>query len=350
MAMPADPVLYPEATLHLGSQLFVSSYKGVVEPGNRLLALDRDGRPIPHTYLGTLEAMGPLPAGDPIAIEEGFLFYATPWHANFQHFLTETFPKVVDYLAWIRDHDRIIPLLLPRFVANAFVEELLALLNLTEVTFVLEDPATYRVARLYSSSYVPNYDPPTEKMIAAFRLLRDMAQAAHPPRLPQAPRRLYLARDASANLARNNSNAGAGRVIRNESEIRDLLRTQGFEEVFLGGCDLPGKVQALAGAECLVSPIGANLMNLLFLSPPYPRRTIILHSTFLAFHAAYFRELLDGVFEGRVAVETVEGPAESETENRPYRMEPEGFRHLLRGWTGPWGSRMFPALPSGGRA
>lgn len=349
--MSADPSLISDATLLLGPELFVANYKGVVEPRNQLLALDSDANPIPGTYLGRIERIStPLPdfpQDRRFHLEEGFLLYASPWHGNFQHFLTETFPKVVDYLEWIRIHDSVIPLLVPRFMLNGFVEELFQLLGLHEVIEVLEHPAIYLVDRLHSTGYVPNYDPLSESAVAAFKLLRDTAQEAYPIEHPAAPRRIYLARDRSGNAQRNNCNAGAGRVIRNEGELRALLDPFGFEDVFMGDLSIPGKVQALAGAESIASPIGANLMNLLFLTPPYPRRVIILHSTYLTVHALYFRDLLNAVYDGRIRVELMEGPGEAPTENSPYWLDPADFRQRTEGLLASRGSQLF--LAAGGR-
>ncbi len=344
--MLADPVLYPDSTIILGQGLFVANYKGVVESNNRLLAVDQKGRPIPHTYLGRIENVrwktSPEWLKRMIHLDEGFLFYATPWHTNFQHFLTETFPKIVDYLECVRLHGRAVSLLVPRFMMNSFIQKVFRTLGLESRLTVLEEDRGYRVKALYSSSYVPNYDPPTAKMIAAFRLLRDSAQKAYPVSPPPRSRRIYLARDKSSNHAQNNSNAGAKRVITNENAVQGMLYEGGFEDVLMGSLRIGEKMQALAGAEIIVSPIGANLMNLLFLTPPYPRKVVILHSSYLAVHAIYFRDILDAVYDGRITVGFFEGPAEAQTENSPYELPAGEFEHFIRILLNAWGPRMFP--------
>jgi capsular polysaccharide biosynthesis protein len=349
--MLADPVLVPDSTIILGPALFVANYKGIIEPNNRLLAVDRQGRPIPHTYLGNMERVcweaSPGWSKRTLSLDEGFLFYATPWHANFQHFLTETFPKIVDYLEWVRLHGRAIPLLVPRFMINGFVQEVFRVHGLEARLTVLEEGRMYRVKALYSSSYVPNYDPPTEKMIAAFRLLRDSAQKAYPVTPPPRSRRIYLARDKFSNHAQNNSNAGAKRVITNENAVQGMLYGRGFEDVLMGSLRIGEKMQALAGAEIIVSPIGANLMNLLFLIPPYPRKVVILHSSYLAVHAIYFRDILEAVYDGRITVGFFEGPGEAQTENSPYELPAGEFEHFLRCMVNAWGPRMFPTFQPG---
>jgi len=345
-----DPELYRESSILLGQRLFVANYKGVIEPNNPLLALDQRGQPIPGTYLGSIEEMPqtfPPEAMEQVQeLREGFLFYATPWHTNFQHFLTETFPKVMDYLELVRSRGRALPLLMPHFILNSFVHEVMGLLGIESSLVLLRTPALYRVENLYSSSYVPNYDPPTPKVIAAFRLLRDLAQRTFPPAPAPRGRRIYLARDKQPNLGRNNSNAGVKRVITNEDAVQETLYTLGFEDVLMGNLEIQGKMQALAGAEFIVSPIGANLMNLLFLTPPYPRRIVILHSSYLSVHATYFKGLLGALYDHRITVELFEGPAEAETENSPYALDLGQFTHVMKCALHAWAPRMFPTAPS----
>lgn len=347
--MLSDARAHGKATLILRHQLFEAEYKGVFEPNNHLLALDQAGQPIPHTYLGRILNLDPetLPEAvreEPEDLDTGFLLYATPWHTNFQHFLTETFPKLEDYLEWVRVQGRSLPLLIPRFMMNGFVEELLQILGLTEALRLLESPAVYRVGTLISSSYVPNYDPPTAKMIAAFKRLNSASQPQCSAPGEEGARRIYLARDKAANLNRNNSNAGRMRVIANEAEIQQRLYGRGFQDVVMGNLGIPAKVQALAGAEYIVSPIGANLMNLLFLTPPLPKRIIILHSSYLSPHAIYFRDLFEAVYDARIAVELLEGPAEFESENSPYALDTEYVDSYLRSVCDPWSDRMFPPV------
>lgn len=347
---PADARCYPNARLVVGHRLFTATYKGVREENNHLLALDAHSRPIPGTFLGEIE--GPSlfqdldrAPGQTFYLDAGFLFYATPWHTNFQHFLTETFPKIVDYLALLQAQEPVLPLLVPHFLMNAFVGEVLDLLGLRDHVTLLEPEALYRVGRFYSSSYTPNYDPPAAKLILALRLLGDAARHHHPLERQDQPRRIYLGRDKQLNLSQNNANHGLKRIILNEADLVERLLARGFENVLMGNLGIGAKREALAGADIVVSPIGANLMNLLLLSPPYPRRVVILHSTTLAFHARYFRDLLEGLFEGKVPVDLFEGPAQTPEENSPYALDLSAFDDRLRSMLEGWGSRMFPPGP-----
>jgi capsular polysaccharide biosynthesis protein len=343
--MDPESLIFPNATIILGHQLFVSNYKGVIELDNHLLALDREGRPIPHTYLGAIQGdstpFPPSVSGCINGMDAGFLLYSTPWHTNFQHFLVETFPKIFDYLDWIRAHGRVIPLLMPHYMMNALVQEIVEILGLQDYITLLEGPSTTYVKELVSSSYVLNYDPPTPRLIRAFKQLRDATQKSYPLLSPDRPRKIYLARETSPNPAMNNSNAGTKRVITNEDVLKSMLHDRGFEDVFVGNLRIAEKTRTLAGAEVIVSPLGANLMNLLFLTPPYPRRVIILHSDHLKWHAMYQKELINQIYDGRIAVDTLGGAAEDETENSPFAIEPNSFRHLLRCLIDEWGSRMF---------
>lgn len=334
------------ATVVLRDRLFTADYKGVVEPRNQLAALDYQWRPIPGTYLGRILPDPPLPGSQELPpleeIPAGFLFYATPWHTNFQHFLTETYPKVVDYRELAVRAWEGLPLLVPRFMLNGFVLDVLDLLGLTSRVRVLESPRTYVVGELHTSGYVPNFDPPGRKEMVAWKLLGARALEACRPEPPARARRVYLARESRPDPARNNSNAGALRVITNEPRIQDALRGRGFEDLLMAGLDIAGKTRALAGAEAIVSPLGANLMNLLFLTPPLPRKILILHSSTTEIHAAWFRGVLEVLFDGNVQVDTFGGPAAGEAENSPYALDAGAFDHFLDCHFNPWAPRMFP--------
>jgi capsular polysaccharide biosynthesis protein len=57
------------------------------------------------------------------------------------------------------------------------------------------------------------------------------------------------------------------RIVVNEAEVVELLASRGFEVVDPGGHPVAEQIRMFAEAECIVSPHGAALTNLLFASP-----------------------------------------------------------------------------------
>lgn len=69
-------------------------------------------------------------------------------------------------------------------------------------------------------------------------------------------RKIHLSRKVVA------ANTGANRFILNQAELDASLQAGGFENVFGEGLTLKQKYEAISCAEVVVSPIGANLVNI----------------------------------------------------------------------------------------
>lgn len=327
----ADTQLYLNATIHIGPA-WQADLAGEPNSQNRLLALDQNRAPIPHTFWGRL--VQPPPA-DPAAgfcatLPEAFLYYCGPSTFNFQHHLTELFPKLLDYIALVQELGRPIPLLMPRFQFNRFVAELLGIMGMAPfVTFLEEEEASYRVEKLYSSSYQRNFTV-HEKVLAAMSLLRSRLAEVYPDELPAGePRRLYLGREKVADNLNNNCNSGGGRVFVNEDQVLSLLAGHGFETVLLASHSMHDKRRALSHADIIVSPIGANLMNLLFLTPPYPRMVIIIQSS--RFNLSdYFIWLFSSLYGDQIRFGAIQGDSHGDHENTPFSIDASALDAMLR--------------------
>ena len=94
-----------------------------------------------------------------------------------------------------------------------------------------------------------------------------VAGAIAPTRREQ--RLLYLQRETQGSREHNDNHQGATRAAANEAEVAAALRARGFTILRLGRASLRDKAAALAGASLVLTPVGANALNLLLQpSPP----------------------------------------------------------------------------------
>jgi len=204
------------------------------------------------------------------------------------------------------------------------------MLDLSRDVLVLEPDCVWEVGMLYSSGFIPDYGGLSPKFILAFRLLRERLQLHR--RLPHgAARRLYLARNEGVrNGALNDNAAGASRVILNHAEVLQALEVYGFETVTLGASTLREKAARIAGAGVIVSPLGANLINCLFLSRPFPRTIVILHSDAYNRHG-YMAKLINRVLGARIRFRFVQGRAQEQGQvNSPWELDMGALASALR--------------------
>ena len=323
-----DVRAYPGASVVLHPQALTADVRGYALHSD-VCAVDRESVPIPGTFRGERPVTAPLPSGR-IHLPAGFLFFANPWTVNYQHFFVELFPKLVDYLV-VRARSRDpVPLLVPASCDNLLSRELFELFGVSRDVTILEPEGAWEVGTLYSSGFIPDYGGVGPKLVLAFRMLRERLGLHR--RLGASTRRLYLARDPApgANLERNDNAAGASRVIVNHDEVLKALGEHGFETVTLGANSLKEKVARIAGASVVVSPLGANLINCLFLSRPFPRTIVILHSDAYANHA-YMETLINRVLGARIRFRFVPGVASDPVAvNSPYVLDMDALAGVIR--------------------
>lgn len=327
-----DTRLYRDASITLRSETLETRLNGHVLRAD-LAARDSAGAPIPGTFRG--EPIDP-PSRGPGAeqglarerLDAGFLFYSDPWSCNFQHFLVELLPKMVDYLATRVRHGRSIPLLVPRWSQNQISREVFDLFGVSENVVILNPDTVYDLDALYSSGYALDYSGITPKLVHSFRLLRHRLSRGY-RRPGTATRRIYLARDGGAAPAHNDNGAGASRVITNHAALQEIMDQRSFESVTMGRFTLFEKMRRLSGCEVLVSPMGANLMNCLLMLPPYPRAVVIICPDTYQ-RQDYMAELIRRIWRRRVEVGVVLGRALREGDvNSPYEVDPGAFTAAL---------------------
>lgn len=95
--------------------------------------------------------------------------------------------------------------------------------------------------------------------------------------------------------ASNKENSGAGRYIANESELIDCLTEFDYKTDNVDGCDFIEKYSKLCDVEFMVTPIGANLLNVLLSSKLKELIVISHHFAFGEHGRTWFHKLLTSV-------------------------------------------------------
>jgi capsular polysaccharide biosynthesis protein len=198
-----------------------------------------------------------------ILIEKGYLFYSFAYEKSFAHYLTQTVPKLYDYINTYSDYK----LLIPESRYNNLCKDILKLLNISENKIViLQDGVIYNIldyitTPLYDA--IPSYMNSNQISIyKKFRENLDIKPNVNPSR------NIYIKRDGIPNDSFGNSETGILRQIKNENELIYLLRIKGFEIISLGDKHIIEKKILLNDINICITPLGANMLNFIFSNAP----------------------------------------------------------------------------------
>jgi capsular polysaccharide biosynthesis protein len=126
---------------------------------------------------------------------------------------------------------------------------------------LLDDETIYTIIDLPSSRrYRALPDMFTQDHLNIYQLIR---RGLHIEPNTEGKRKVYLKRDSSPKI-----DIGILRIIDNEQELIELLQSNGFEIITLGTKSITEKSNLLNDIDILISPWGANLMNLIFANSP----------------------------------------------------------------------------------
>ena len=215
------------------------------------------------------------------------LYYlANYWDMNYQHFLIETLPKIIfaiehgddDSIFFLRDFSHI------RQAADVlgitqrchFVGEQEILLVTGGVKFFTPISSNFnKLPQLTFSS------------LSTFASAVKNAQEGHlSSREPSSPF-LFLGRRSG-----DPRNQGKGRNAINQHEIDDLLSDLDFDQQVLEDLTYTEKSTVLSGRKCILTPIGANLMNIA-ISENIDTVIIIRHRIFAPDAENWFKTLIE---------------------------------------------------------
>ena len=208
-----------------------------------------------------------------IDLENCFLFYSYYYQISYCHYITQTLPKLYDYLINYNKYK----LLIPKIFYNSLCKEILDLLNINNI-YILEENKIYNIKNLIC---IKHYQSPpsnfTTNHLNIYNLLRDkinMLSLKPNENSTNYNRLIYLKRDGIPNKDYGNSETGILRQIINENELIDYLKNKNFEIITLGDKSLKEKYSLLKNSKILITPLGANCMNLIF--SDCPKNVIVL--------------------------------------------------------------------------
>lgn len=242
--------------------------------------------------------------------------------SNYQHFLVETLPRL--YLLNLM-YNIDIPVIISK---SSFVREILSLMFPNIELLVVDDEKPFHVESLavHMELFTRNLNSFHPTMISSLKLLKETGLSTLGCD-EQVRQSLYIGRKLDPN------NSGSGRVMKNQNELIELLKACDVEDCYFEKMSIQDKARALHQAKFVVTPIGANIMNLIF-AEKVEKVIIISHKS--AFGGAkWFVRLLEKmcpmlqevIVFNDITIESVE----SNNGNVPYTVDLLRFKQLVDG-------------------
>lgn len=196
-------------------------------------------------------------------IDKGYLFYSFAYEISFGHYIGQTVPKLYEYLELYRDHK----LLIPKNRYNNLCKNILNLLKIDRSHIeIIEDGYIYDI-----KNYIPTtryHCAPTPYSPTHIELYKKIREPLLITENTSPSRNVYLKRDGKPCITFGNSETGILRQIMNENELITKLQSIGFEIITLGDKYIEEKAALLNNINTLITPLGANCINLIFCNSP----------------------------------------------------------------------------------
>ena len=214
-------------------------------------------------------------------LENCFLFYSFYYQISYCHFLTNTLPKLCDYITKYSD----LTIVIPHNMFNQLIKDIFEKCNIFKYK-LLKCNKIYKIKNLIS---IPHYAAPPSLFVNShiyiYNKIRETLDVCN--ERPKT-KKIYLKRDNCINTNFNNSETGILRQIINENELIEFLKTYNYEIITLGSKTISEKNLLLNDAKIIITPLGANCMNFIFSNAPYK---IIYLSNNNNFGDTYFTNL-----------------------------------------------------------
>ena len=253
---------------------------------------------------------------------DSVIHVASDWDWNFQHFLTECFPRLL-YLSRILPDNFDVPVTVGDY---DHVQEVVSvcfpkmnILRLSRNEMVRVSGKCFFIPPVFR-----NIGVHSEFSKNALRALRNCYLRVDRPEASVEPSFGYFGRKIMPLYAGNT------RVLVNDTRLRSIAEKYNFKEVYFDGMNNVEKIDVLSGMSRAVMPVGANLMNLIFARSPM-RVGVILHPIFRPW--GWFKATLNHAgapvteFEVFDKTKLVEG-AEA-VDNSPFEADEEAFDTFL---------------------
>lgn len=246
------------------------------------------------------------------------------WDYNFQHFLTESFPRIYAIYRVVGGNYHI-PVAVSdcpharEVISICFPDLNVAYLGRKEIVRVDKNC-------LFVAPILKNIGFHSRMSVEALKYYR----YAHLAVWHKNPKR-FGSKLAYFGRKSMESYAGNHRVIVNDDVLFEDARAAGYEKTFFDGMSNIEKIRLLAGTEKAIMPIGANLMNIL-LVPEAMSLGVILHPIFRPIY--WFTQTFNAIglplkkVEVLDAAELVDGAPK--IANSAYRVEEQRFREFLK--------------------
>ena len=239
----------------LGVTTTVKNYTlaDVVLDGKTLI-LFQDGRPIPETayFVPPQDELTTIARGAPVRLDgnEDIIICFNNAHAGYQHWLTQCLPAI-DW-SMRRQRTRKVRLVLPKL--ESWQEDFIRILGYDTVARLTPTPsAHYLLLRTEFSEFL-NGSTSFGICLSALETARRILNASPP--FPSPHKLLYV---PCANPYYGS--------IRNEAEIADLLRRNGFHVVDQTRLFTADRINLFRHADAVIGPLGQGLADILFCRP-----------------------------------------------------------------------------------
>jgi capsular polysaccharide biosynthesis protein len=164
------------------------------------------------------------------------------WEWNYYHFMLDVLGKLQLLDQAGLPHD--IPLVVGRYALDLpWVQQILSIGTLADRPWIIQEDEFIRAEKVY---YCQTREP---YRVRIDHVLRNMDL---PPADPGARKRIFLNRK------------GSTRRLMNEAEVRAILESHGFEEVFAEDYSVQEQIDLFSGVRYLVALHGAGLTNIIY--------------------------------------------------------------------------------------
>lgn len=246
------------------------------------------------------------------------------WDYNFQHFLTESFPRIYAVYRIIGGGYHV-PVAIGDF---PHIREIVSVCFPDLNVIYVERKEIIRVNKncFFVAPILKNIGFHSQLSIEALKYYRYAHLAVwHKNPKGSGPKLAYFGRKSM------DSYAGNSRFIVNDDVLFGEAREAGYEKAFFDGMTNIKKIGLMAGTEKAIMPIGANLMNILLMPEPMTLG-VILHPIFRPIY--WFIQTFNAVglplrkVEALDAAELVEGAPK--IANSAYRIDEKRFQDFLK--------------------
>jgi hypothetical protein len=199
---------------------------------------------------------------------------------NYYHFIYDTLPYLISYKK-LKSVTKNLKLLMYYSHGDKFykfVTEFLEILKIDESDVVILNKDTMYSHVYISSTYTYGSDPNQQPREEIYDLYKEIVENVKELNIEkQFPKKFYISRRSWIHNDFSNigTNYTTRRKCENENELVDLLKSQGYEEIFTEKLSTIDKILLFNNAESIVGAIGGGIVNVLFGKPSCKLITLV---------------------------------------------------------------------------